>query len=147
MFVRLARSGDAPSIGSVHVRAWQVGYRGLAPDAYLDGLSLGERVVMWERELESPAKDRVIFVAEDEGTVVGFGGGGSALRPSEEGVFELYVLNVDPAHWGMGAGGALLTAFAAWSAERGARELVLWVAEGNARARGFYERRGLSWDG
>jgi GNAT superfamily N-acetyltransferase len=147
MLVRPVRSSDAPAIGSVHVRAWQVGYRGVAPDAYLDGMSLGERVTMWETELAAERQGTVLFVAEEEGNVVGFGGGGPALRPSEEGVFELYVLNVDPAHWGMGAGGALLEAFTSWSLERNARELVLWVAEGNARACRFYERRGLSWDG
>jgi GNAT superfamily N-acetyltransferase len=147
MIVRVATSGDAAAIALVHVRAWQVGYRGIAPDAYLDGISLGERVTMWETTLASPVADRVIFVAEDAGTVLGFGGGGPALRPPEPSVYELYVLNVEPAQWGMGAGGALLDAFVSWSLSRSASELVLWVAEANARARGFYERRGLSWDG
>ena len=145
--VRPARSEDAAAIGSIHVRAWQVGYRGIAPDSYLDALSIGERVTMWEEQLAKLAVDRVVLVAEDGTTIVGFGGGGPALRPPEEGVFELYVLNVDPEEWGMGAGGALLEAFTAWCRKRAARELVLWVAKDNARARGFYERRGLSWDG
>jgi RimJ/RimL family protein N-acetyltransferase len=146
MLVRAARIEDAAAIGSVHVRAWQVGYRGIAPDAYLDHISLGERVTMWEGQLASLAADRVVFVAEDEGAVVGFGGGGPPLH-GEEGALQLYVLNVDPAHWGMGAGGAIVAAFTAWCVARRARELVLWVAEGNARARGFYERRGMTWDG
>src|SRR5262245_12057536 len=144
MKVRLAEPADAAGIGLVHVRAWQVGYRGLAPDAYLDALSIGERVVMWGEELAKDAPERVILVAQEGEAVVGVSGGGPALRPPEPGVFELYVLNVDPAHWGMGAGGALLEAFAAWCLAQGARELVLWVAEGNARARTFYERRGMS---
>jgi GNAT superfamily N-acetyltransferase len=147
MIVRPARSEDAAAIASVHVRAWQVGYRGIAPDAFLDGISLGERVTMWEKTLAELPPDRVILVAEDEGTIVGFAGGGPALRPAQENVEELYALNVAPSHWGMGAGGALLQAFTEWCVARGARELVLWVAERNARARGFYERRGLSSDG
>jgi RimJ/RimL family protein N-acetyltransferase len=146
MYVRAARVEDAAAIASVHVRAWQVGYRGIAPDAYLDHISLGERVTMWDEQLASLAADRVVFVAEDQGSVVGFGGGGPPLH-GEEGAHQLYVLNVDPAHWGMGAGGAILEAFTAWCVARRARELVLWVAERNARARGFYERRGMTWDG
>src|SRR5215510_4746121 len=106
--VRPARSEDAAAIGSIHVRAWQVGYRGIAPDSYLDALSIGERVTMWDEQLAKLAVDRVVLVAEDGTTIVGFGGGGPALRPPEEGVFELYVLNVDPEEWGMGVGGALL---------------------------------------
>jgi ribosomal protein S18 acetylase RimI-like enzyme len=147
MFVRSARVEDAAGIGSVHVRAWQAGYRGIAPDAYLDQLSVGERVLMWEAQLSAPSPDTVLFVAEDNSSVVGFGGGGPATRPSEPRVFELFELNVDPGHWGMGAGGALLDAFTAWSRERGAFELVLWVAVGNARARAFYEHRGMLPDG
>ena len=146
MFVRAARVEDAAAIASVHVRAWQVGYRGIAPDAYLDHISLGERVTKWEEQLASLAADRVLLVAEENGTIVGFGGGGPPSH-GEEGALQLYVLNVDPTHWGIGAGGAILEAFLAWCVGRRARELVLWVAEGNARARGFYERRGMKCDG
>ena len=31
------------AVARVHVRSWQVGYRGLLPDAYLDGLRAEER--------------------------------------------------------------------------------------------------------
>lgn len=51
MLVRAARTDDALAVAGVHVRSWQVGYRGLLPDAYLDGLRAEERgygaCVLW----------------------------------------------------------------------------------------------------
>jgi hypothetical protein len=38
MFLRRAEPADAMEVARVHVRSWQVAYRGLLPDAYLDGL-------------------------------------------------------------------------------------------------------------
>ena len=36
--IRAARVEDAAQIAAVHVRSWQSAYRGLLPQAYLDGL-------------------------------------------------------------------------------------------------------------
>lgn len=49
MIVRAACPGDAMEVAGVHVRAWQVGYRGLLPDAYLDGLRAEERAARFYR--------------------------------------------------------------------------------------------------
>ena len=49
--IRAARVGDAAQIAVVHVRSWQGAYRGLLPQAYLDGLDPAERVGRWERSL------------------------------------------------------------------------------------------------
>jgi hypothetical protein len=38
MDIRAARMEDVPQIAAVHVRSWQAAYRGLLPQAYLDGL-------------------------------------------------------------------------------------------------------------
>jgi GNAT superfamily N-acetyltransferase len=145
--VRAARVTDAAAIGAVHVRAWQTGYRGIMPDSYLDGLSTEERARMWAEQLAKPPSDHLLYVAERGATIVGFAGGGPARRPTDNGLFELYLLNVDPAHWMGGAGSLLLEVFTAWAIAQGATELVLWVVAENARARGFYERRGWAWDG
>jgi GNAT superfamily N-acetyltransferase len=145
--VRAARVTDAVAIGAVHVRAWQAGYRGIMPDSYLDGLSAEERAKMWAEQLAKPPSDRLLFVAERGGKIVGFAGGGPGRRPMDKGLFELYLLNVDPAHWMGGAGSQLIEVFTAWAVSQGATELVLWVVAENARARAFYERRGWAWDG
>ena len=39
MDIRPARLEDVPEITVFHVRSWQAAYRGLLPQAYLDGLT------------------------------------------------------------------------------------------------------------
>jgi GNAT superfamily N-acetyltransferase len=147
LVVRRARAGDSGSIARVHVQAWQVGYKGIVDDGYLDSLSTSERTAQWSRTLAQIDSERFLVVAEIDTTIVGFAGGGPALPLAEDGTFELYVLYVDPSHWRQGAGGALLHAFVVWAAKKRASGTVLWVAQDNARARAFYEHRGWSWDG
>ena len=43
MLLRPAEPQDAMGVARVHVRSWQAGYRGLLPDAYLDGLRAEDR--------------------------------------------------------------------------------------------------------
>ncbi|HEV2892415.1 MAG TPA: GNAT family N-acetyltransferase [Actinomycetota bacterium] len=143
--VRPARVGDAPAMGRLHVRAWQAAYRGHMPDDYLDGLRAEDRAAGWERTLELARDRAAVLVAEQAGEVVGFATVGSAQDP--EGTGELYAINVDPGHWGTGAGRALLQAAQAELARLGFEETVLWVLPANARARRFYEIAGWVADG
>ncbi|HEV3014711.1 MAG TPA: GNAT family N-acetyltransferase [Actinomycetota bacterium] len=143
--VRPARVGDAPAMGRLHVRAWQAAYRGHMPDDYLDGLRAEDRAAGWERALGLQRPRGAVLVAEQAGEVVGFANVGPAQEP--EGAGELYAINVDPDHWGTGAGRALLQAAQAELARLGFAETVLWVLPGNARARRVYERAGWVADG
>jgi len=43
MLLRPAEPADAMGVARVHVRSWQAAYRGLLPDAYLDGLRAEDR--------------------------------------------------------------------------------------------------------
>jgi ribosomal protein S18 acetylase RimI-like enzyme len=143
--VRRATVEDAPAMGRVHVRAWQAAYRGHMPDEYLDGLRAEERAAYWERGLRRDRPAGLVLVAERDGQVVGFAAVGPTQDP--EGAGELYSINVDPDHWGTGAGRALLAAAQAELAGSGHAEAVLWVLPGNDRARRFYEVAGWAADG
>ena len=46
--IRAARAADAEQIALVHVWSWQSAYRGLMPQAPLDGLDPAQRVGRWE---------------------------------------------------------------------------------------------------
>jgi hypothetical protein len=73
--VRPARAEDAGQIALVHVRSWQGAYRGLIPQAFLDGLDVAERTRTWERALAETDNPRAgVLVADDGGNVVGFVG-------------------------------------------------------------------------
>jgi ribosomal protein S18 acetylase RimI-like enzyme len=141
--VRDATPGDADAMGVIHVRAWQAAYRDAMPDAYLDGLNAADRAQMW-RDGIARRPERPPLVALIDDVVVGHAACGPTDDP--EGAGELYSINVDPDHWGSGAGKALI----AEVHERLARDhdvAVLWVVPANARARRFYEREGWLVDG
>ena len=144
--VRKAKVEDASEIALVHVRSWQVAYRGHMPDEFLDGLDVEKRTNMW-RELTQDS-DKIIFVAEDsENNIEGF----SALGPSRDAdanasTAEVSALYVHPEKWRKGSGRALLFASLDQVRNREFHQVTLWVLEANQRARSFYESFGFIQD-
>lgn len=143
--VRDMEAGDALAVATVHVNAWKAAYRGgLMPDAYLDALTVDDRVESWTTTLSRPVPAGAMrLVSEVNGSVCGFvvaGREGGSTTSNEAG--EVYALNVDPASWGSGHGLALLTEAERRLLGSGFPSAVLWVHPDNARARGFYERLG-----
>jgi ribosomal protein S18 acetylase RimI-like enzyme len=73
-----------------------------------------------------------------------------AAMPGREGrpaAAELYAIYVLPSLWSSGVGRALLTEVVDRARQAGYRSLSLWVLDGNARARRFYERAGFAATG
>jgi RimJ/RimL family protein N-acetyltransferase len=144
--IRCATLADVEILAKIHVRAWQVGYRGLMPQEALDQLSIERRAEQWREWLACDQQENRVAVVEGE--VVGFvlfGAERSGTEPTNRG--EVIALNVEPAHWGGGAGRLLLAAACEGLAALGYREAILWVLTENARARRFYERAGFVADG
>jgi ribosomal protein S18 acetylase RimI-like enzyme len=135
--VRRATAADARAIAEVQVETWRAAYVGVMPQEVLDGLDVDERTQAWSHWLSIETSAQ--FVAERSGAVVGFVSAGPCRH--EEGSGEVYAIYVRPDAWGTGSGWALMDAGVAWLADRG-QEAILWVAEDNPRARGFYERYG-----
>ena len=72
----------------------------------------------------------------------------AGYRTDEDGdVAHLVAMWVRPASRGTGAATALVEAVCAWAAGEGRRAVSLWVADGNDRARRFYERLGFTGTG
>ncbi|GAA1546345.1 GNAT family N-acetyltransferase [Actinomadura kijaniata] len=144
--MRRAVPDDADAVARVHVTAWREAYRGVFPDAYLDGLDPRERAATWWGEMSDPA--RTVLVAVDGARVVGFASFGPPrdADPGGGDRAELYAIYLEPGRWGGGGGRALMREVLAGLAP-GTRGLVLWVLEGNARAIRFYERHGFVPDG
>ncbi len=149
LLVRRATPQDAAGIARVHVRGWQVGYRGLVPDAVLDALSPTDRAVTWRARLEHPAAtDATTSVVVDRDEVLGFASVGAARdADATPTTFELWALYVDPGRWRTGVGGALDDAVTDQLRALGAARATLWVLTQNHRARAFYESRGWEAEG
>jgi GNAT superfamily N-acetyltransferase len=84
--------------------------------------------------------DKVLFLAEDDGALLGVVGGFRRLDPLE---VQLVSLWVDPRARGKGVASSLIRAVASWARERGARRVVLFVQEANAPGRALYLRAGF----
>lgn len=153
VIIRPANVSDAQEIARIHVAAWQLAYRDLVPQAYLDALDMSERTEVWRSilagELTVPGLPRPAdFVAELDGRIAGFANVGLFRdEPTDESAGELWAMYVDPACWGDGVGDALMASAVAEFNRLGTVKSFLWVLEGNRRARRFYERHGWSSDG
>jgi GNAT superfamily N-acetyltransferase len=143
MRIRTATGTDAEGIARVQERGWQAAYRHVFP---LEELDRGGfiQVARWRERLLRPPAGWSTFVAERNGTIVGF----TSVGPSrdERGIGELYAIYVDPDEWSTGTGRALIER-AEEQLHADYAEVTLWVLEDNPRARRFYERAGWTLDG
>ncbi len=147
--IRDASVADAREIAELHVDAWRWAYRGLMPDAVLDGLSVDDREARWRAELSAPQAGQGCLLAGSRArSVVGFLSFGPPEEPVADGdLAEVYALYLDRAVVGTGVGRSLLAAGSSRLRDAGFARAFLWVLETNERARRFYERAGWAWDG
>ena len=123
----------------VNVASWQRAYPGLIDQTFLDSLEVEARTESWYRILRQ-TRGRVLVV-EDDSVIHGF----CAVGPStDEDWGEVYAIYVDPELWGKGVGRYLLAAGEQALIDDGQWQALLWVLEGNTRARAFYQRQGWS---
>ena len=146
--LRRAREDDAAGIAQVHVGTWRSAYEGLMPAPFLAGLTTETRERFWRDEIRTLPPDRRPWVAERDNEIVGFEHSGPARdddAPPTAG--ELYLIYVVEECWSRGLGRELLAHGERDLKQRGYAIALLWVLEGNDRARAFYERGGWKADG
>lgn len=145
--IRNASESDIPAIARLHVEGWKGAYGGIVNQAYLDALSVDQRIANWTDWMASG--ESTVFIADWDGTPAGFvtigrtktpPPGSSPIRPSHSG--EIYALYLTPEHWRQGIGTALLKHAARELKDRKHGAICLWVLDANTRARGFYEKMG-----
>ena len=148
MRIREAALSDARAIAEIHVRAWQAAYRGQLPDDYLDDLSVEDRLGQHEWTIRNPRETWRLWVAEDDGAVVGFAvtGPGEDVDADER-TGEVYAIYLEPGRIGTGLGSRLFAHAVDDLRDRGFTGATLWVLESNERARRFYEIAGWKPDG
>jgi ribosomal protein S18 acetylase RimI-like enzyme len=142
--VRPARVEDVAQMARVNVRCWQETYRGLMSDAVLDDPGFpAARDRFWTAALtDERYRGNRVAVAERAGEMVGIAMSGPPLDAAATWARQLYVLYVQAADHGTGAGRALLEAVV-----DPAESAALWVADPNPRAQAFYRKHGFVADG
>ncbi len=144
--IRMASVDDKAEVARVHVRTWQVAYRGLLPDEYLDQLRPEDRVARYTFASDAPNQGATL-VALDDGAIGGFTLFGGSRDGDLPDAGEIYAIYVDPDQWGAGAGRRLLANARSRLDEMCFRDAFLWVLDGNDRAQRFYEIDQWSPDG
>ncbi|MGW0649075.1 N-acetyltransferase family protein [Streptomyces umbrinus] len=146
--IREMALADCPRVAEIRVRGWQTAYRGMMPQAYLDGLDPAEDVVRLRARFEGAGEGVMSLVAEWDGEVVGW----ACHGPYREGEVrtadaELYAIYVAPDRLARGVGRALLRESVARCTAAGHGRMLLWVLRENTNARRFYEKAGFAADG
>ncbi len=145
--IRPATSADARGIAKVHVATWQATYRGIVPQAHLDGMSIERSAGKWEESLVTPGSAASFVLVAEAGNafaqlIVGFVKAGAERSGKADYPGEVHAIYVSPEHQGRGIGRQLMTAAAHGLQRRGWGALLVWVLKENAPSRHFYERLG-----
>jgi ribosomal protein S18 acetylase RimI-like enzyme len=150
MLLRMAVPDDAPVIARILVDSWRSAYRGLAPDDHLAKMDYVRGAERFREQITSG--DELIYVAEEAGEIGRMAGflalgspRGPELDPTSTG--EIYAMYLLPKHWRRGIGRSLCGEADRIFKSRACSQVVLWVFEGNERARKFYEAVGFAADG
>ena len=138
--VRDASAADAEAIARVARASWTETYRDIFDTDFIERFLADaydvERLAA-AAERSAGRHDQQFLVAERDGAVVAFAQYGEGRRGPE--LFRIYA---DPAHYGTGAGSALLAELHRRLEGRVA-SYVLDVHSRNVRGRAFYDRNGF----
>lgn len=141
MNLREADTEDIDAVARLHAESWRTAYRGYYRDAFLDGPVYDDRLSVWRDRLTSPVRNQHAIVAEDGGAIAGFACAFGDDDPKWGTLLDN--IHVDPERKRGGIGTRLIREIARWADhEYPGSGFYLWVLEGNAPARRFYERLG-----
>jgi ribosomal protein S18 acetylase RimI-like enzyme len=145
--IRHARVDDAPTLAQIHVDAWQVAYRSIVPDSFLQRFTYQKREAAFREALAANLEET--YLVEDEANAIGILTIG-ACRDDDldvKATGEIWGIYLAPAYWRRGIGTWLVHEAERMLQARGYRDVVLWVLEDNLEARRFYEALGFQVDG
>jgi len=141
--LRTAGIDDGARIARIQLAAWRETY-GQANPGMVASFELDRTAENWARAAVDPTHR--LLIAERDGTAVGYAFSGAA-EGDVAGVGEVHAVYLLQSAHGLGIGRLLVEDAIAALAAAGCTECVLWVAEFNGHARGFYEHLGFRADG
>ena len=147
MNLRRAQAEDAGRLAQVHVDAWQVAYRRIVPDTFLANFTYQRREDAFRKALLAGLEETYLLQEGERPVAILTIGASRDADLDFSRVGELWGIYIAPDHWRRGIGTKLVREAEQMLRARGYGEIVLWVLEGNADARRFYEAMGFVPDG
>lgn len=147
LYIRYASVDDCDILGEIHSESLKFSCTGIFTDDYITRtFSPERRKEGFRRELDMGCPETAILFAGD--IPVGlFTFGKSRYGEVDGSCIEIWRIYLKPDYIGKGFGTTLME----WGLEelrkKGYKQAILWVLEGNHRARKFYERHGFVLDG
>lgn len=139
MNIRMANENDVQSIAIVQVESWRTTYHGIVPQAFLDEMSVQDRMKVWEKVVAIHS----VFVAENEhGNIIGFAAGGEE-RTKEYPAYtgELYAIYLLEKYQSQGVGKKLFGHVISDLRQSGHQSMLIWALSKNPACL-FYEKMG-----
>ncbi|MCL2003243.1 MAG: GNAT family N-acetyltransferase [Oscillospiraceae bacterium] len=145
--IRKALPEDAYEYAACHIETWQSAYRGIIPDEYLANMStqLEQRAERFKEEMTEQTARFYLSIYQEK--VIGklvIGQSRDEDKPNAGEIIGIYLLE---GFWGKGYGRKMLDFALKELKMTGYSEALIWVLEGNHRARRFYEKCGFIFDG
>lgn len=140
--IREATSSDFADVAAMHYPVWRESWAGVLPANVLDALTSPQRwaVLLYPRNLRRPGWS--MWLAEAAGAPLGMTIFGPDADEPE--CVELDALYIAASRQRHGIGARLLEQVLSSAA---GRDVVLWCAQANGRARRFYEKNDFRPDG
>ena len=141
MIYRQAKSNEAEAIAALHAKSWQVAYKDILSDAFLNNEVEENRLKIWTDRFANPAENEFICVAVEDEVLKGF----VCVYGNDDAEWGALIdnLHVLPESKGQGIGKQLMHEAAKWIADNyPTPHFYLWVYEDNLEARRFYEKMG-----
>ena len=129
------------AIARLHAYSWQIHYRGILSDDYLEHDVVQERMIVWQRRFENPVKDQFVVLANDQDLLCGFAC--VFFNHDQQHGSLVDNIHVHPDWQRKGIGRNLMDHCAKHISELDDPfKMYLWVFKENHNARKFYERMG-----
>ena len=139
IIIRNIEEKDIPSVAKIRISGWQIAYRGIVDEKYLDSMNVGE-------EIEKRKKDyrqNGFIVAELNKEVVGFCryiDNNSFIQDMSNIDCELLSLYVDPTLKSNGIGTKLFEFVVDEFRRKNKTKMILWCLKDNEQAKKFYTK-------
>lgn len=139
MHIRLAQVDDSAGLAKVQVDSYLIGYRGLVPDSFFEGMTYEEQTREWIDLFLESKLDPLYVAVDDANHILGYALGRFLIKENFD--CELRALHVLRDYQRQGYGTALISAIAKHYANAACKSLLLWTLKGNS-ARAMYEKLG-----